>query len=398
MNRLKLFALLFSLIVLSNCSSDDESPAPSSLVTYEFYGNFEASTLKVLMDAASIDLDPSLIAYDVEMYRVVYKSTYRGEEIEASGMVAIPLIASSEQAGMISFQHGTMVKHTEAPSQMTSGATVANLYAALASTGFIVPIPDYFGFGASADIPHPYYVEEATADAVTDMLKAAKELSEKLNIKFNGDLFLAGYSQGGYATLAAHKSIEQNGLEGFNLIASFPAAGGYDVKGMQEYFFDLTTYDQPFYIAYVAHAYANHYGWTQPYSLMFNEPYAGLIPTLFDGSKSASEINNALTEEISVLLTNDILVGIDGDEYTYIVDAFVENSLTNWTPTIPIYFYHGDADITVPYQNSIDSYNQLLGNGASEDVISFTTLEGATHSTGIFPYIEEFLPIVLSLQ
>ena len=91
------------------------------------------------------------------------------------------------------------------------------------------------------------------------MLKAAKELAQQNNISFNKKLFLAGYSEGGYATMAAHKAIEENGLDGFELVASFPGAGAYDLKGVQEHIFGLQQYDNPHYLAYLARAYQLEY-------------------------------------------------------------------------------------------------------------------------------------------
>jgi hypothetical protein len=63
-----------------------------------------------------------------------------------------------------------------------------------------------------------------------------------------------------------------------------------------------------------------------------------------------------------------------------------------------MFMYHGDADITVPYQNSVSTYNKLLANGASTELLKFKTLPGATHSTGVIPYLEDMIPTVLSLK
>jgi pimeloyl-ACP methyl ester carboxylesterase len=260
-------------------------------------------------------------------------------------------------------------------------------------------VPDYIGFGESKEYFHPYYVAEATASAVIDNLKAARELALKNKVSFNEKLFLAGYSQGGYATMAAHQYIEANGLNNFNLIASFPASGGYDVKKMQEYFFRQTTYDQPHYMAYVALAYQNYYGWNNVVQELFKEPYASRIPTLFNDTNSPSAINAQLTNTIPDLITADLLQHIDTDaRYAGLVKAFKDNSPVNWTPKVKMYMYHGDADTTVPYQNSVDTYNNFISNGASTSVITFTTLPGADHGSGIIPYIESFVPIVSSLK
>lgn len=388
--------LLLSLLFFSSCD-DNDSSSPALIVEANLFRTVRAETLKEFVNAADVGFSDE-IKFDVDIYKVVYKTTYKDESIEASGLVILPQKKANEEFGMVSFQHGTIVSHSDAPSLVQAGDVEANLYASLSSAGFIVVVPDFIGFGASSEIAHPYYVEKATADAVTDNLKAAAELAQQKNVKFNEKLFLAGYSQGGYATLAAHKFIEESGLSGFNLVASFPAAGGYDVTGMQKYFFSLDQYSQPFYLGYVAHAYTSYYEWTQPYTNFFKEPYAGKIDQLFDGSKSASQINSALTNEISALVNQNLLLNIGQPTFDYIRVAFGENSLTDWTPAIPVYFYHGDQDTTVPYQNSVETYDQLILNGTSSSTISLTTLPGANHSTGILPYLEKFVPVLISLK
>jgi hypothetical protein len=200
--------------------------------------------------------------------------------------------------------------------------------------------------------------------------------------------------------MATHKYIEANGLPGFSLTASFPASGGYDVKGMQEYFFEQDTYDQPFYIAYVANAYKNYYGWeNEAFSDFFNEPYAGRIPGLFNGTLTGSQVNAQLTNSIDQLLTADIRANIDADtRYDYITTALEENSLLDWTPTKPVYMYHGNLDFTVPYQNSVDTHAQFIANGASPQIVTFTALPFATHSTGVIPYLNEFITKLIELK
>ena len=62
-----------------------------------------------------------------------------------------------------------------------------------------------------------------------------------------------------------------------------------------------------------------------------------------------------------------------------------------------MYMYHGDIDVTVPYNNSLISYNKLIANGASKSIVTFTTIPG-THYTGVAPYLESFIPKMLSLK
>jgi pimeloyl-ACP methyl ester carboxylesterase len=390
----RLFALL---IVLSFSGCDDDEPEKEKvLVESTKFLDRSASELRTFLSTSSFDFT-SDIKFDVDLYRVTYKTSYKDQQIIASGLVILPKTTVGVE--MISFQHGTISAQSQAPTKLPINSTELILYSALASTGLVVVVPDFIGFGESSEIFHPYYVEETTATAVLDNVRAAADLAKLHSVNFNTELFLAGYSQGGYATMAAHKAIESAGLEGFNLVASFPASGGYDVKKMQEYFFKQTNYSEPFYIAYVALAYQGYYGWTNPLSDFFQEPYATKIPSLFNGVLTGGQINLQLTTSIPSLITPLALSSIDTDaRFTSIVDAFGENSLTDWTPSVPMYMYHGNMDTTVPYENSVSVYDQLKANGASASALTFTTLENADHGSGIIPYVEQFVPILLSLK
>ncbi|MEI9920012.1 MAG: alpha/beta fold hydrolase [Bacteroidota bacterium] len=383
--------------VVFACKNDNDVVPERVLISADNVLNRSSSEMQSLIALANLNLDVSILKYNVDVYKITYKTTYNGQDVTASALVSMPVNAPS--APIVSFQHGTIAAYTQAPTalQLYDGESV--LYSALAAPGFISVAPDLLGFGASKSILHPYYVEDLTASAVRDAIRAARDLASDKGISFNRKLFLAGYSQGGYATMATHKSIEADPLEGINLVASFPASGGYDIKNMQEYFWGLETYQQPFYLAFVAQAYKTTFGWSQPLTDVFNEPYADKIPTLVNGTKTSDQINDELTYNISDLVTADVLAHIDTDtKYKYIVDAFVDNSVSDWKPTIPMYMYHGDIDTTVPYSNSVVTYNKLIANGASASVVTLTTLDGADHYTGVFPYIELVIPKLLSLK
>jgi len=389
--------LLVVFVCILSCI-DDAPRGPVVLVRSEKLLDRVGSELQTFLRAGNFKIDFSQLKYDVELHKIVYKTTYKGEDITASALVGLPKKIDAA-VPMISFQHGTIAAHSQAPTAVPLNSTELILYTALASPGFISVVPDFIGFGESKSILHPYYVEQYTASAIADALVAAAELAAEKGVDFNSKLFLAGYSQGGYATMATHKFIEQEGLPGFDLVASFPASGGYDVKAMQEYFFSLATYDQPFFLGYVAMAYRTTYNWTQPLTDFFQEPYASRMPALFNGANDGNQINAQLTTSIPNLVNSDLLKNIDSDaRYKYIVDAFEENSLVAWAPKVKLYLYHGDADVTVPFNNSVISYNKLLANGASQDVVSFTVLPGKDHFTGVVPYIENFLPTMLALK
>lgn len=398
MNVYRLIAVVYVGVVLTACGPDPEPVEiiPETLLSHEIVVTKTRTEIQSFIKGRGFPVPDSEIKSGANIYRFTYKTSLNGQLVEASGLVALP--DTDDPVGMISFQHGTIAAHDEAPSETSATSEIMMFYAAMATPGMIGVVPDFIGFGSSKNILHPYYVEEATADAVIDALKAARELALVEGLQFNERLMLAGYSQGGYATMAAHKAIEAEQPEHFNLIASFPAAGGYDVKAMQEYFFAQEAYHEPFYIAYVAMAYKTTYAWTQPLSNMFRSPYADKIPGLFNGLKSGGEINAELTNDISELIQPELIANIDADPaYKYITDAFVANSLTDWTPKAKMFMYHGTLDNTVPYQNSVGVFNVLSGR-AQPGVVTFTDLPFATHSTGVTPYIIELMNKVIVLK
>ena len=392
-------SVIVSLVLATACSDDSSSPQPSDeqfLIDAEFVYATTAQQLQLLAQLSGLAVDPSAFVNDIEIYKVTYNTQYNTSPIIASGLVVLP--KTTQGIGMLSFQHGTITKYDDAPSNFSAGDYNTVAYAAMASVGFIGVIPDYLGFGSSTSVLHPYYVEELMASSVIDLLKAATELSQQQGITFNGELFLAGYSEGGYATMASHKAIEENGLDGFTLIASFPAAGAYDIKGVQETIFEQTEYDDPHYLAYIARAYQVQYGRDDLLTDFFKEPYASRIPGLFDGQKGEGEINAQLTTTISDLVQEDVLNNIDTNpEYGYLVDAFNENSLTDWKPEIQMFMYHGLSDKTVPYQNSVNTFDKLIANGASTSTLTLTPLEG-THSSAIDPYVADLIAKLLLMK
>jgi pimeloyl-ACP methyl ester carboxylesterase len=390
-------AFAFAFLLLAGCNDDSSENSPKAYSKAEFLDNLTASELKLLVANSGYDIPVEEFQYNVNVYKVVYPTTYKDEKVQASGLVILP--ETSNAIGMVSFQHGTISLHADAPSAVSISHYSRYLYGGLSSPGFIAVVPDFLGFGESDELMHPYYVEELSATSVVDLLIAAKALANDKGINFNGNVSLAGYSEGGYVTMATHKWIEENGLEGFNLLGSYPAAGGFDVKAMQEYLFSQENYSQPFYIAYVAESYRTTYDWTQPLNEFFEEPYATEIPSLFDGSKSGSQINSELTTNIPALLNDELVANLETDsKYSYIHAAFTENSLTDWTPTIQMHMYHGDADDTVPYENSVTTYNKLIANGASETTVQLHILPGADHAGGIQPYLEDIIPRLLATR
>ncbi len=397
MKKIIPYCALVSLILLQACSGDNEENGekiPLVLTKSTRILTRSAGELQTFLGTTGLDLPYEEIRYEVTMHEVEYTTTYKGESITASGLVFIP--NTTDEVSMMSFQHGTIAADREAPSNLAVNDTELIFYSGMSALGFVTVVPDFIGFGASGDIMHPYFIEDATATAVIDNLYAAANLAEEEGVNLDNELYLAGYSQGGYATMATHKGIEEQGIAHFQLQASFPASGGYDMIGVRSYFFEQETYHEPFFLAFVAMAFDTRYDFTQGMDVFFNEPYASRIPDLFDGSLSGSQINDQLTDVVADLVKADYLTDPNAEAFDFATEAFEENSLIDWIPSIPMHMYHGDADITVPYQNSVDVYNHFITEGAT--VVTFTSIPDGTHGTGVGPYIEGFIAKLMEYE
>ena len=377
----KLRLILFISLFIFSCQNDEITRAKLN----DFSKLFTVSKDNVVEIVSNSEFN-NIIGYlehDISVYTITYNTTYQGKQIIASGMVAFP--DTEEGMPMLNFNHGTTSLHSDAP---TVDLLQYSFFSNAASAGYILVIPDYLGFGSSEDIVHPYYRSDITGQTVVDMLIATKELANLEGYNYNGDVFLSGYSEGGFATMAAHYNIENNNYSNINLVASAPAAGGYDITGMLNYFLSRETYHVPYYIAYVAIGYKTSYNWDISLNTIFNEPYASNIPEYFNGKFSGSQINNVLNDTISSLFNEKFLnETYSNNDFSIFVDALEDNSLDNWTPRNKMFMYHGSLDITVPYQNSVDTYNRFLSKVSDKSIIEFITLDGKDHSSGSLPYI-----------
>ncbi|MCK7491427.1 MAG: hypothetical protein MZW92_06745 [Comamonadaceae bacterium] len=63
------------------------------------------------------------------------------------------------------------------------------------------------------------------------MMRALRSWCSTHAINLDGRIFPAGYSEGGYATMAAQREIETLHAGEFAITASAPAAGPYDLSG-----------------------------------------------------------------------------------------------------------------------------------------------------------------------
>jgi len=325
------------------------------------------------------------ISYDVRVYSISYKTTFMGEEIIASGLVSVPDAEGSFP--VISFQNGTNTCHSNAPSVNYNNA-LYSLLSINAGNGFIIALPDYIGFGESQEYLHPYFHSESSNQAIRDMILAVEEFTDYIDgLNVNKELYLMGYSQGGWATLTALKDIEQNHLEDYTLVSASCGAGAYDLIDFTHYLLSLKTYPNPFYLPYYIESRRQNGIINDPLSRFFKDPYASMITGLFDGSLCNSELNLYLTNNISELLTDDFLSDFDtSDDFITIRNELITSSVTPWNLNTPLMIAHSNGDQSIPIQQSSDLYSDLIAAGTPESDLVFVEIHDIDHNDAIIPW------------
>ena len=326
--RIYLLIAVFAGLFLNSCNEND-TPEPTS---YENYISTELKSeltsqqaitnfIKVAPEAVALS---ALVRFDVEVRKITYKTIFKEKNIQASGLVCFPKTAGNYP--IISFQNGTNTLNSEAPSE-NSGNDMFAIMESLTAMGFIVVIPDYIGFGVSASLPHPYLDAKSSTQSILDMIRATKEYStdDKVLAKATKDLFIFGYSQGGWATMQLQKTIEKDYSTEFNLVASSCGAGPYSIEYMNKYIVDKPIYPMPYFLAYLLNSYVTIGSFTNPL------------------------INAELTTQMATFLTPEYRAGYATDaKYAGVRSAFLSNSITAWKAKTPMKLFHGANDDLIP--------------------------------------------------
>lgn len=189
----------------------------TSDVRYEFIGRWDAERLNRVLQVDMPKFADLAVTYTparnaVRLYRVTYASVIpeRGNRpIEATGLVAIP-DTEGTAFPMVSYQHGTVYGKQEVPSFPEQSPETQATVAQFAGQGYVVVAADYFGMGTSKE-PEGYMVKASHQQATYDMLRAARAVLDHMKLSSTG-LFLAGWSQGGFVTMALLEKLEKQGM------------------------------------------------------------------------------------------------------------------------------------------------------------------------------------------
>ncbi|MVM34632.1 prolyl oligopeptidase family serine peptidase [Spirosoma sp. HMF4905] len=351
---------------------------PRTLVKSTLIGEYTTDQLRSRFSGANTALQ-LFIRYGIKAYRLEYTTTNTdGTSIKASGALIIPTVTTA--VPLLSMQHGTITSENDAPSNFGTGSEAYSFGSVFASQGYIIAAPDYIGYGASKDLPHTYEQRNGLATASLDMLRATRDFLSDQGTNWDKRLFIAGYSEGGYATLSLQKKIEEETSNEFNLVASSCGAGAYDKPAFMKQIINEKTsgvdYINRLYI-WVLQTYDRIYKLNRPASAYFKEPYTTQLTTQGLGASINVSLNQAFSDSFKQGIN-------DGTDKAFLV-AVQDNDIHDWKPVTPTRLYHGDADEIVSFLNSQNAYDAMQKRGAAN--VTLIPIKGATHETGIIGFI-----------
>lgn len=312
------------------------------------------------------------LKYNTTVYTIEYKSqNNNGDTVKASGIIIVPQV-DSFAIPLSSYQHGTTLKKSDAPSIRKGSEYLLNL-AASCDKGIVSCVPDYLGLG-TGDGLHLYLNPREEANSVRDILRAARKLvKQKHNAVLNEQVVLFGYSQGGHATMAAQRQLELENPKEFKLTASAPMAGPYALSRTSQFdlIFDSVYYPNPFYLPYVAVSLFNSYpGIYHSYSQIFKAPYDSLVPAIIDGYHSAGYANTKFPDYVSNMIIDSVKAAIKSNpQYPIRLALRGFDLVDDWTPTTPMRLYHCHGDDNVFFDNATYADSVFRARGATIELI-----------------------------
>jgi dienelactone hydrolase len=182
----------------------------------------------------------------VDIYYLEYWTVgAKSESATASGALMVPTGSDAACTGprpIVLYAHGTNPGKTYniadiADSTNPAYSESALIAAVFAAHGYIVVAPNYAGYDISSLPYHPYVNADQQSNEMQDALAAARTAlpnSFTPGTSDNGQLFVTGYSEGGYVAMATVRAMTAAGK---TVTASAPMSGPYALEALGDSIF-----------------------------------------------------------------------------------------------------------------------------------------------------------------
>lgn len=343
----------------------------ASQVIFQHY--FTKQQVDSILSAQGVPGGILTTQYGVKTYKVIYNTVAPDSTATtASGLLVVPQ-GTPCNVPMLSYQHNNVFRKNNAPSNYKNEWFIG---LAGGSLGLITMLPDGLGLGSGPG-QHPFLHLQSEATAVIDMLRATREVVDTTGASYNQQLFLAGISEGAYATIAANQYL-QTYLPQIEVTGTGAIAGYYDLSGTMkdEMILSSNTYNDPSFLPALFLSYNRIYHYAASDSDIFVAPYDSILPTQYNGSKEAFQINGVMPSVPNQVLQPSVLDTLQNAPNNYFTQLLKKNDAYNWTPNNPVKLFFCTADEIIPWHHSAVAYSRFVANGS----VSVDTLNvGATY-------------------
>ena len=335
--------------------------------------------------------------------------------VVASGLLVIPTATDAYQqyriangqkpfsVSMLCDNHKTIFADVEAPTKVEVSDHQPNYSLAVLETGyagFAGIYPDYIGFGDSLGTVHPYIMKKASARASVDMIKASMKYMESQGIALNHQLYVTGYSEGGYVAMATAQKVEAE-LENVNLMGVAPMAGPYNVEDLADRELNATNIMvYPAFLADLAYSYSEYYDDVNLSEIANANISIAQFQTAFNGSYDTVPIHTILgladpskkdygfyTHKASELFSISFLDEYNSNVNSVMRGRFQENALDDWTPRSKMNFIQCLDDEIIPFSESNNTYNKFKANGANVTLTAIPTAALSQQQDALHPFV-----------
>ena len=170
--------------------------------------------------------------------------TADGSEKELSELVVWPYWGTPSQ--LVIGCHSTITSDAQRPTNFSNMSSLGEinmlaLFSSALSQDALVIVPDYEGYGSTADIPHPYCNRDLTAHQVVTGVKAGLSWFEDQEKKMddNWSAVSIGYSQGGAVSAGVLRYCQENNESSLRLKGAVCGDGPYDPLATLKRYIDM---------------------------------------------------------------------------------------------------------------------------------------------------------------
>lgn len=374
----------------SPASAQQQGPVQvTSGVSYEYLDRWDVNRLNQILTVdtpkfAGIPVTYTPATNAVKLYRVTYSSVVPERDnkpIIASGLLAIPDIAGTSFP-MVSYQHGTVYGKQEVPSYPEQSPETQLMIAQFAGQGRIVIGADYFGMGASTE-PEGYMVKRSHQQATADMLQAGRAVLDQMKLGAP-KLYLAGWSQGGFVTMALLEKLESTGVA---VVATATASAPVDVSVALNGFLNFPRKNDASWVTTLfilsAFSFENYYGIPGLARALINDD-------AYEISRKAYQRQPYNAADVPTDLQKLIRPEYFNSQY-FAASAYgrlvAEANSYRWVIKTPVRNYYGESDevISVGLGQLAMTYQRAIGSGNPqvEAVSTGPTTHRGTFATAV---------------